>query len=49
MTEYKESARRFLASPSFRPFSKGAFAELFLRMIQEDTSPALDGTATGGA
>jgi hypothetical protein len=34
---YRESAREFLASPRFRPFTKRAFAELFLRIIEEDT------------
>jgi hypothetical protein len=33
---YKESAREFLESVRFQPFTKAAFAELFTRMIEED-------------
>lgn len=33
---YREAGRAFLASPQFYPFSKAAFADLFVRMIQED-------------
>lgn len=35
--EYKANARKFLKSPEFYPFSKTAFAELFDRIIIEDT------------
>jgi hypothetical protein len=34
---YKENAREFLNSPQFQPFTKQAFAQLFARMIEEDT------------
>ena len=34
---HKESARKFLRSSLFYPFSKQAFVELFLRIIREDT------------
>jgi hypothetical protein len=34
---YKEAAREYLQSPRFRPFSKQAFAELFARVVEEDT------------
>lgn len=33
---YREAARDYLTSAAFRPFSKDAFADLFLRMIRED-------------
>lgn len=33
---YREAGRAFLASPQFYPFSKAAFADLFVRMIEED-------------
>ena len=33
---YRQAARAFLASPQFRPFSKQAFAEHFVRMSEED-------------
>lgn len=42
---YKENARAFIESPRFQPFTKQAFAELFGRMIEEDTGVALGGTA----
>jgi hypothetical protein len=35
--EYKENARAYLKSPQFRLFTKEAFTELFVRMIEEDT------------
>ncbi len=35
--EYKENARNFLSSPRFYQFSKAAFAEIFRRIITEDT------------
>ncbi len=34
---YKEAARDFLRSPQFHPFSKHTFAQLFARIIEEDT------------
>jgi len=39
---FKESARSFLRSPRFRPFTKQAFAELILRIIEEDSGVTLD-------
>jgi hypothetical protein len=38
---YRRSARDFLASPRYRPFTKEAFAEHFVRMIQEDAGVTL--------
>ena len=38
---YKENAREFLKSPQFQPFTKQAFAELFGRVIEEDTGVKL--------
>ena len=34
--KYKESARAFLASPGFRPFSTDTFVETFQRIVEED-------------
>jgi hypothetical protein len=34
---YRQNARAFLESPGFRPFSKEAFADHFVRIIEEDT------------
>lgn len=34
---YKEKARAFLRSPRFHPFTKAAFAEIFARVVAEDT------------
>jgi len=34
---YKKAARDYLRSPRFRPFSKQAFAELFARIVEQDT------------
>ena len=33
---YRDAARAFLASPAYRPFTKAAFAELILQIVQED-------------
>ena len=38
---YKENARAFLRSPRYRPFTRQAFAELFLRIVEEDGGCAL--------
>jgi hypothetical protein len=38
---YKRSARDFMESPAFRPFTKQALAELFLRIIAEDAPTSL--------
>lgn len=38
---YKSNARAFLKSPKFYPFSKAAFAELFVRIIEEDAEVSL--------
>ncbi len=38
---YKENARAYLRSPRFRPFTKEAFAELFARVVEEDTGTRL--------
>jgi hypothetical protein len=38
---YKEAARAFLESPRYRPFTKQAFAELFARIVEEDTGVKL--------
>ncbi|HWP49030.1 MAG TPA: glycosyltransferase family 10 [Candidatus Limnocylindrales bacterium] len=34
---YKESAREYLRSPQYRPFTKIAFTELIARIVEEDT------------
>jgi hypothetical protein len=34
---YKDSARAFLCSPAYRPFSAPAFAEILARIVAEDT------------
>lgn len=34
---YREAARDFIASERFRPFSRRTFAELFGRLVEEDT------------
>jgi hypothetical protein len=36
--EYREAARDFIRSEAFRPFSMQAFADLFMRMIEEDAA-----------
>jgi hypothetical protein len=41
ITAYKERARDFLRSPGFRPFTKDAFAETILRIVEEDTGETL--------
>jgi alpha(1,3/1,4) fucosyltransferase len=46
---YRENARAFIGSPRFEPFTKQAFAELFRRMIEEDTGMALDASAAQGS
>jgi hypothetical protein len=38
---YRESARAFINSPGFYPFSKDAFAQLFLRIVEEDAGMTL--------
>ncbi|HEV8722546.1 MAG TPA: glycosyltransferase family 10 [Candidatus Binatia bacterium] len=43
---YKEAAREYLRSPQFRPFSKEAFAEMFARIIEEDTGKRIDHSST---
>jgi hypothetical protein len=35
---YREAARAYLASPAYQPFTKAAFAELILRIVQEDAA-----------
>jgi len=40
---YRENARDFIRSPGFRPFSKEAFVELFLRLLREDAGLQLEG------
>ncbi|NUN67318.1 hypothetical protein HCU40_21950 (plasmid) [Pseudanabaena biceps] len=35
--KYKQNARDYLRSPQFQPFTKEAFAQMFGRIIQEDT------------
>lgn len=35
--QYKENARDFLSSSRFRPFTKHAFLQHFIRMVSEDT------------
>ena len=44
--KYKESARAFLRSAAFYPFSKAAFAELIANVISHDTGIAIDGLKT---
>jgi alpha(1,3/1,4) fucosyltransferase len=34
---YKKNARAYLQSPKFRPFTKEAFAELFVNIVETDT------------
>jgi hypothetical protein len=46
---YRESAREFLNSPRFRPFTKQAFAEIFAAMIEEDAAVRLGELATASA
>jgi hypothetical protein len=41
LREYKENARAFLASPRYRPFTKQTFAEMFGRIIEEDSGVKL--------
>jgi alpha(1,3/1,4) fucosyltransferase len=36
---YKDNAREYLRSSRYRPFTKDAFAELFVRAVEEDVSP----------
>jgi hypothetical protein len=38
---YKEHGREFLASDRFKPFTRGAFADLFIRALEEDTGVQL--------
>ncbi len=38
---YKSNARAFLKSPEFYPFSKAAFAELFVGIIEDDAEVSL--------
>lgn len=38
---YRQNAREFLASDRYRPFTKEAFVEHFVRMIREDTGVTL--------
>lgn len=38
---YRRAARDYLASPRYRPFTKEAFAEHFVRMIEEDAGVKL--------
>jgi alpha(1,3/1,4) fucosyltransferase len=38
---YRRNARDFLGSPRYRPFTKEAFAEHFVRMIREDAGLSL--------
>jgi hypothetical protein len=35
--QYKQNARNYLRSPQFQPFTKEAFAQLFGRIVREDT------------
>jgi hypothetical protein len=35
--QYKEAAREYLRSPKFSPFSKQTFAEIFARIVEEDS------------
>ncbi len=39
--QFKDNARAFLASPAYRRFTKQAFAEMFVRMVQEDAGAVL--------
>jgi hypothetical protein len=39
---YRENARDFMASDGFRPFTKEAFAELFVRAVEADVGLALE-------
>jgi hypothetical protein len=41
---YKERVREFLTSPRFQPFTKAAFAKLFLGMIEQDAGVKLTGS-----
>jgi hypothetical protein len=36
---YKDNAREYLRSPRYSPFTKDAFADLFVRAVEEDVSP----------
>jgi len=38
LKDYREHARAFLASDAFYPFSKRAFAEMFLRIVKDDAA-----------
>jgi hypothetical protein len=38
---YRDSAREFLRSPRFEPFTKAAFARLFARIVEEDAGIGL--------
>ncbi len=42
LRRYRETARDFIASPAFQPFSKQSFAELFARIIEEDLGVTLE-------
>jgi alpha(1,3/1,4) fucosyltransferase len=44
---YKESARAFLRSPAFYPFSQTAFAELIRGIVSSDTGVEINGTLGG--
>lgn len=46
---FKESARAFLRSSSFQPFTKQAFAELILRIIEQDSGVTLNSEPTASA
>jgi hypothetical protein len=38
---YRESARDFVRSPAFRPFSMAAFSEIFCRLLEQDLELAV--------
>jgi len=38
---YRENARDYMRSPQFRPFTKQAFAEIFARLIAEETGTSV--------
>jgi hypothetical protein len=46
---YKENARDFICSPRFQPFTKQAFADVFRRIIEEDTGMALGASASNAS
>lgn len=43
---YKENARRFLQSEDFEPFSKDAFVDIFVRLIEDDAGMDLSSPAS---